>query len=196
MRGSEGGLLLVISGPAGSGKTTLCEALTARYPNVERFVTTTSRPPRPGEQEGLDYHFLSPEAFKAAIGRDDFLEWAEVHGRFYGTRKADVMAQLATGVDLLFNIDVQGAESYRQAARKDERIARALQTIFIEPPDFETLRARLEKRGDSESEIERRLQTARDELKMKSRFDHIIPSRSKEEDFEKLERLYLRLKNP
>jgi guanylate kinase len=188
------GILLILCGPAGSGKTTLCEALAKKYPEVVRFVTTTTRAPRPGEVEGVDYHFIDPETFEREKEAGAFLEWAEVHGRFYGTPKAQVMRQLESGQDLLFNIDVQGAESYRQAAREEPKIAQALHTVFIDIPDLSVIQQRLEKRGDSPGEIARRIETARKEMLEKDRFDIVFETGTKEEDFAQLEAIYRKLK--
>lgn len=185
-------LVLVLSGPAGSGKTTLCDALCAAYPGVvERLVTTTTRAPRTGETDGVDYHFLDRRDFEEAIGRGAFYEWAEVHGNLYGTRRTHVRDRLAANRDILLNIDVQGAEAFRKAAAKDPGIANRLLTVFIQPRDLAQLAERLRERGsDSEESIRRRLETAKREIPESTGFDHIMISGTREEDFRRLDALY------
>lgn len=175
-------VLLVISGPAGSGKTTLCENLLAARPSLQRVVTATSRAPREGESDGVDYHFLSTEDFCRRISHGDFYEWAEVHGkgRYYGSLKSEIDGKLASGSDLLLNIDVQGAATFR---RQRAQLPGLLVTVFIRPLSLEQLRQRLAERDqDSPAEIERRLETARREIERAPEFDHIIDSGTKEED--------------
>jgi guanylate kinase len=161
------GRLVVISGPSGSGKTTVCDRLLAE-PDIARAVTATTRKPRPGERDGIDYFFYDEESFRRGIREGKFLEWAEVYGRLYGTPEEPLEAQLAAGRTVLLNIDVQGASELMR------RGVDAL-TIFIEPPSVEELRRRLMARGADDAEsIERRLETARAELAQKDRYDHCV----------------------
>lgn len=177
-------VLLVLAGPAGSGKTTLSERLVAEQPGVERVVTATTRSMRPGEVNGVHYHFLSEEQFDEALARGEFLEWACVHGRNrYGTLRRAVVDRLAAGMNLVIAIDVQGVRSVRAAAEKDELLRRALTTVFVAPATIDELRARLGGRGDGEAEIERRMQTALAELREAGSFQYSIASRSRDEDF-------------
>ena len=193
--GKSPGLLLVIAGPAGSGKTTLCDQLLAEFPAVHRVVTTTSRAPRPGEVNGVDYHFLSPEQFKQRIDSGAFYEWAFVHGRYYGSERQAVLGPLAAGHDLLLNIDVQGAASYRRAAEEDPYLAARLHTVFIEPVSLDQIRERLLGRGsDNSGEIELRLETARQELLHAPHFDEVIVSGTREADYARFRSIYLREK--
>lgn len=188
-------LLLIISGPAGSGKTTLCERLREEFSSLERLVTTTTRPPRPGEVHGVDYHFASPEAFAAGIERGDFIEWARVHGRNYGSRYDHLVAALAKGRDLLLNIDVQGARSFRQQQHQRAELKGRLHTVFIKPRSREQLRERLLARGsDDEEEIARRLRSAEEEIRLADEFDFVIVSGSREEDYRRLRAHYLHLR--
>ncbi|MCR6655179.1 MAG: hypothetical protein NVV63_05030 [Opitutus sp.] len=115
-------VLLVLAGPAGSGKSTLCDRLCLEDPSFSRVVTTTTRPPRPGEINGVHYHFFSPDEFERRVAAGEFLEWAQVHGkdrfRLYGTLASSVFEPLAAGRNLVMSVDVQGVESFRRAARR------------------------------------------------------------------------------
>ncbi|MGF1484269.1 MAG: guanylate kinase [Opitutales bacterium] len=177
--------LFVLSGPAGSGKTTLCYSLIEFDPNLSRVVTATTRSPRPGEVNGRDYHFLSVEDFLKKRRTHAFYETAEVHGlgRYYGTLKEEVNSRLEAGHDLLLNIDVQGAQSFREAAEKDPDLARRLVTIFILPPSLKALQQRLEGRGsDDKTEIQRRMVTAKAEMRRWNEYDYCVVSGTPEED--------------
>jgi len=177
-------LLVLISGPAGTGKTTLCERLVATLTRVERVVTATTREPRPGEVDGRDYHFLCDAEFDRRVAANEFLEWARVHGhdRRYGTLRNVITEKLAAHVDLCMNIDVQGAAQLRAAV--DAAFRRRLVTIFLMPPDLDELRRRLRERSqDDEPEIERRMETARAEIAHWTEYDFCFRSRSKDEDF-------------
>jgi len=152
------GILFVVSGPSGVGKDAVLHAYAGNPAAPDRGVTTTTRLPRPGEQAGVDYHFLSPEEFANLRAAGGFLESAEVHGHWYGTPRAWIEERLQTGRDVIVNIDVQGARSIR-AAKPDAA------TIFLLPPSWEELERRLRLRAtDAEEEIQRRLVNARGEL--------------------------------
>lgn len=185
--GSSAPVLLVIAGPAGSGKSTLCDRLVAEVPGFARVVTTTTRPPRAGEMDGVHYHFFTPAEFERRIAAGEFLEWAQVHGdnryRLYGTLKSSVLEPLAAGQNLVMSIDVQGVEGLRQAARSNELLRRSMTTVFI-VVDRERLIARMQARAkDHEDEIERRMATAEAELREAPKFDFRIESHTREEDF-------------
>lgn len=180
-------LLIILAGPAGSGKSTLCERIVRELPGFERVVTSTTRAPRPGEVQGRDYHFFSEEAFDRLVAEGAFLEWARVHGheRRYGTLRRTIDEKLSAHIDLCMNVDVQGVASIRQVAATDPVLARRLVTIFLMPPDLDELRRRLHGRGqDSEAEIERRMETARREMEQWRGYDFCVRSRSRDEDFE------------
>jgi guanylate kinase len=183
-------LLVLLAGPAGSGKTTLCERLVREVPGIERVVTATTRPPRAGEVDGRDYHFLDDARFDQLVAEGAFLEWARVHGadRRYGTLRRVIDEKLAAHIDLCMNVDVQGVASIRAAAANDPVLARRLVTVFIMPPSLEELRARLIKRGkDSAAEIERRMETARREMMHWADYDFCVRTRSMDEDFATLQ---------
>jgi guanylate kinase len=180
-------VLLVLAGPAGSGKSTLCDRLVAAGMGFSRVVTSTTRAPRSGEVDGVHYHFFAPAEFDARIGAGDFLEWAWVHGdRRYGTLSASVLGPLLLGRNLVMSVDVQGVESLRRIAAKNPFLKRVMTTVFI-VVDRERLRARMHERGkDDEAEIARRMATADAELRESPKFDHVIESKTRDEDFAEL----------
>ncbi len=181
----ESALLLILAGPAGSGKTTLCERLVADNEKVERLVTCTTRSPRPGEQNGVDYHFLTNEDFDRKVEEGAFLEWAKVHDNRYGTLKSVIEDKLNEQIDLVMNIDVQGVAAVREAAKSHPVIAQRLVTAFVMLSDFEELQRRLRGRGENDDEeIARRIESARNEVKRWSTFDYVIHSKSKEDDYD------------
>ena len=162
------GNVFIICAPSGAGKTSLVAELLRRDRSARLSVSHTTRAPRPGEQDGRDYHFVSRPAFEAMIGRGEFLESAEVHGNLYGTSQAWIDEQLARDVDIVLEIDWQGAQQVRRLI--PEAIG-----IFILPPSPDTLRRRLIDRGqDSEAVIERRLQAARGEIAHLAEFDYVM----------------------
>jgi guanylate kinase len=180
-------MLLVLAGPAGSGKSTLCDRLVAEHTGFARVITTTTRAPREGEVDGVHYHFFSPEEFDARIAAGDFLEWAWVHGnRRYGTLATSVLRPLAEGRNLVMSVDVQGVDSLRRIAAANPDLRRAMVTVFI-VVDYARLLARMRARGqDNEAEIARRMATAEAELRDAPKFDFVIESRTRDEDFASL----------
>jgi guanylate kinase len=162
------GKVFVITGPSGVGKGTLIERLLERVPQLELSVSATTREPRPGEEDGRDYHFLTPEEFDRRVEAGDFLEHATYSGNRYGTLRGEVERRLSEGRSVVLEIEVQGARQVRVAM--PEAVL-----IFIAPPDPAALRRRLEGRGtDSEEAIERRLRTAEIELEAQAEFPHVI----------------------
>lgn len=180
-------LLIIVSAPSGGGKTTLCQALLDTNPNTVRAITCTTRPPRPGEKDGVDYYFLDAADFLRRLQAGNFLEHATVHGNSYGTLKSEVLNKLRQGKDVLLNIDVQGAASIRSKAESDEDIRKALVTVFLAPPSLATLEERLKKRdSDSASSIQKRLSVARHEIGQWKNFDYLIISSTVQDDLGKL----------
>ncbi|MBL0353271.1 MAG: guanylate kinase [Dechloromonas sp.] len=169
------GNLYVVAAPSGAGKTTLVRLLLEQEAGVQLSVSFTTRRPRPGEQNGCDYHFVDTAAFQAMIARQEFLEWAEVHGNFYGTSKKWIIERLAPDHDVLLEIDWQGAQQVRSA------FPGAI-GIFILPPSMEDLTRRLTERAtDSTDVIARRLATARAEMRHVEEFDYVIINDSLEQ---------------
>jgi guanylate kinase len=168
-RGARGrGLLFIVSAPSGAGKTTLVERLVEQVPQLKLSRSYTSRPARAGETDGVDYNFVSRARFEEMVEAGDFLEWAPVFGNLYGTCAGDTEAMLAEGQDVVLVIDVQGARKVR--ARGGVTIA-----VFVMPPSFEVLEQRLRGRSkDSEPEIQRRLQVARDEVAAFTEYDYVV----------------------
>jgi len=186
------GIILIICGPAGSGKTTLCDQLLEHFPSLKRIITATTRNPRPGEQHGVDYFFFTNQEFEKKIEVGAFYEHALVHGRHYGTLKSEVHRQLDLGNDIILNIDVQGAASFRKNALTDQLLASRLVTVFIRPACIETIRERLRQRHtDSETEIERRISSAIAELETAEDHDYILPTGSREQDYQYISSIYL-----
>lgn len=172
--------MFVVSAPSGAGKTTLCDAL-RQTPDFVYSVSSTTRAPRAGEIEGEDYHFVSEPEFLERLAAGEFLEYAQVHGQYYGTLRNPIRSNLQNGVDVLIDVDVQGAASIREY--EDVFIRQALCDVFIMPPDSDELRRRLTKRGTETSEqIELRLMNAAREMELWRDYRYTIISKSMEED--------------
>jgi len=180
-------VLLLLAGPSGVGKSTLCDRLVAEVPGFERVITATTRPPRPNEVNGRDYHFLSREEFDRRLAAGDFLEWAWVHqDDRYGTLRSAVLDRLPH-TSLVANLDVQGVRSVRAAAQNLPLLRERLVTVFVAPDSIEVLRERLQGRGQvSEEELARRLASAEVELRERDSYDYVIHSGTKEQDFRAL----------
>ncbi len=165
---SDLGTVVVLSGPSGVGKTTVANRLLSLGLPIRRVVTTTTRPPRPGEVHGVDYYFFSNPEFDAALKAGEFLEWAEVHGRRYGTRLGSVREAARGCLGVLLVIDVQGAEQVR------ERLA-GTHSVFLLPPSEETLVERIRGRqSETEESLKRRLESAREEIPRSGLYDYCV----------------------
>jgi len=162
------GLLFIVSAPSGAGKTTLVERLVEQTPHIRMSRSYTSRPARPGETDGVDYNFVSRERFEALVAAGEFLEWAPLYGHLYGTRAADTERMLTAGDDVVLVIDVQGARKVRASGM-------TITSVFLMPPSQDVLEQRLRgRRKDSEADIQRRLQVARDEVTAFSEYDFVV----------------------
>lgn len=183
-------LLIVLSGPAGSGKTTLCANTMKCDPKFDRVITATTRAPRTGEVDGKDYIFLSQQEFLNKLQNGEFYEHATVHGRMYGTLKSSIQKAFANNKDLFLVIDVQGAKTWREIAKKDPLIGNSLLSVFIMPKSIDELVSRLHNRNtDDEAEIALRMKTAQEELKYAKDFDKILTSGTREEDLKSLQEI-------
>lgn len=171
-------LLIVVSAPSGTGKTTLCDRLLAEHGDIVYSVSCTTRPPRGREVDGVSYLFLDAGEFRRRLDAGEFLECARVHGRWYGTLRSTVRDSMAAGNSVLMDIDVQGADRIRRyvaALAPDDPLRAGFLDIFIEPPSIDALRARLTQRGeDAAEEIERRLREAAREMEARGRYRYRI----------------------
>ncbi len=177
---SRQGLLIVISGPSGAGKGTLCNIIKRDFPDIFSSISATTRNPRRGEKNGVDYLFVSEEEFLKAKDENDFLEWARVYGNYYGTPKKIVQEKLEQGIDVILEIDIQGALQIKK--RYPQGIF-----IFIVPPSMQELKKRIESRGkDSPQDILKRLSCADKELSYVSEYDYIVVNDQLDKASEKL----------
>ncbi|MBB1444016.1 guanylate kinase [Pseudoalteromonas sp. SG43-3] len=168
------GNLFILSAPSGAGKSSLINALLKKHADMKVSVSHTTRAPRPGEENGVHYHFVSTDEFKALIAKDDFFEWAQVFDNYYGTSKQAIESQLDAGIDVFLDIDWQGAQQVR-------KIMPSVQTIFILPPSKEELEQRLNNRGqDSAEVIASRMAKAQSETSHYNEYDYVIVN----DDFE------------
>lgn len=162
------GLLILISGPSGTGKGTVCDLLRQKHPEISYSISATTRQPRPGEQDGVNYYFYTKEKFREMIDHGQLLEWAEVYGNFYGTPKQKVLDRLEAGEDILLEIDTQGALNVMKVMPEGL-------FIFLLPPSLEELAARLKGRGtETEESLHRRLGAAVDEIKLATKYRYVV----------------------
>lgn len=186
---SKTGRLFILSAPSGTGKTTLCRRILSAFPDMRYSVSYTTRPPRNGETEGEDYHFISREKFEQMIRENKWAEWAKVHENYYGTSAVLLEKELSEGHDVLLDIDVHGA---RQIIK---RFAESV-PVFIMPPTMDELYRRLKKRGSDRPEsIEKRLRAARQEMACRNEYRHVIVNDDLEETVEKLAALIKEYRN-
>jgi guanylate kinase len=181
---SQPGLLMVVSAPSGAGKTSICREILRRFPNVRFSVSSTTRPPRPGETIGQDYDFISPEEFRERIDRGEFVEWVENYGQLYGTSKKTMDSFLTLGYDLILDIEPRGAKAIR------EHYPRAV-FIFILPPSLSDLKSRLSLRGESTAVMECRLRGSLAEIHEALWYDYIIFNETLEEAIDRFQAVYI-----
>jgi guanylate kinase len=180
-------LLILISAPSGGGKTTLCEQLLKAHPGMTRAITCTTRAPREGERDGVDYHFFSAAEFLKRLQAGNFLEHATVYGNSYGILKSELLGKLRSGRDVLLNVDVQGAATIHEQAESEPELKRALITVFLTPTPLTVLEERLKKRAaDSAAVIQKRLAVARQEIAQWKNFDYLLTSTTKPEDLRRM----------
>jgi guanylate kinase len=180
-------LLILISAPSGGGKTTLCYQLLAARPDMIRAITCTTRAPRPGEKDGVDYYFFKPAEFQRRQQAGEFIEHATVFGWNYGILRSELLEKLRSGGDVLLNVDVQGAATIRNRAQSEPELKRALVTVFLTPPSTKVLEERLKKRAaDAPEEIQKRLGIARQEIAQWNNFDYLLISLSVQEDLRRM----------
>ncbi|MBL7665106.1 MAG: guanylate kinase [Bacteriovoracaceae bacterium] len=181
------GRLIVIVAPSGTGKSTLIDRLKAEVPELKWSVSCTTRPIREGEVDGVNYYFLDRQTFSEKIADHDFIEWAVVHSNFYGTSKEFTDTGLKNGVNMLFDLDVQGADAIKRLYPKDSAV------IFIEPPSVEDLLKRLKKRGtDPQEVIDERVRNAKKELLRKNDFDYLVMNDEIDKAYAKLKSIILK----
>ncbi len=176
------GLLIILSSPSGAGKSTLSKRLREWDTTIEFSVSATTRAPRDGEQDGVDYHFLTEEAFKKTVAEDGMLEHAHVFGNFYGSPKAPVQAAIDQGSDVLFDVDWQGAQQISRSSLQDHVLS-----VFVLPPSIKELRRRLESRGQDSSEvIQKRMAKSWDEISHWDGYDYVLINDDLDATFERL----------
>lgn len=191
MRRGHQPVLLLIAAPSGGGKTTVCQQLLAAVPGLARGITCTTRAPRAGEQDGVDYHFLALTEFERRLEAGEFLEHAEVYGHRYGTLKSEVLTRLRAEQNVLLNVDVQGAASIRALAAEVPELQAALVTVFLTPPTLAVLSERLARRGqDAPEVVARRLAAARAEIAQWQDFDYLVVSTTMAEDLRRVRAIY------
>lgn len=180
------GRLYIISAPSGAGKSTLCSMLINKYPTVKYSISYTTRAPRGNEVNGREYFFIDKDTFKQMIDNNDFLEWAEVHGNYYGTSKKQIKNVLNEGIDIFLDIDPQGAMQLK------EKLDNISTFIFIAAPSLDELKSRLENRGTDKAEnIALRLENAKKEVEYFKKYDYLIINDASDEAFKQLETVYL-----
>lgn len=172
-------IIFVISAPSGTGKTTICKELVKLVSNLKMSISYTTRKPRQGEKNGIDYYFVDRETFQSMLKNNEFIEWAEVYGNLYGTSKKVIEDLLQSGVDILMDIDTQGAKNIK------ERFNNSV-LIFLIPPSFEELKRRLNQRGEQENTIKYRLMKALEEISMYEIYDYVVENRELEETLRKI----------
>ncbi len=181
-------MLIVISAPSAGGKTTLCQQLLVHRKDIVRAITCTTREPRAGEMDGVDYHFPDATTFLKRVQAGNFLEHATVYGNSYGTLKSEVLGKMRQGLDVLLTVDVQGTAAIRARSEDDPKLKQALVSVFLAPPSMQVLEGRLRKRGqDGPGVVQKRLSVARQEIAQWKNFDYLIVSTTVLEDLRRMQ---------
>lgn len=184
------GIALIVSGPSGSGKSSISREVMKRHPEVAFSISCTTRPPRSGERNGVDYHFLSEEEFRKKIEAGEFIEYAQVHGNFYGTLKSEVEKRVTQGIDVILDIDVQGAAKVHELCRESEIFRDAAEFVFVAPPSHAELERRLRGRGtDAEEVILKRLENSKLEISHWREYSYLLINDEFEEAVRKFDAL-------
>ena len=179
------GILYIVSAPSGSGKSTLCAMMREKYPNIEYSISYTTRNPRGDEVNGREYYFVTRDIFEQMISNNEFLEWAEVHGNYYGTSKKAIENALNNNIDIFLDIDPQGAMQLKEKAQ-------SAVFIFITAPSLKELETRLKNRAtDTDKVIDLRLNNATKELGYYNKYDYIVINNDKDTAFKQLEAIYI-----
>lgn len=169
------GSAIIISGPSGVGKSTVCSRVREMFPDLQFSISCTTRKPRPGEVDGVHYYYLSKEEFEKRIANGDFIEYARVFDNIYGTLASEVIDRVSAGLDVFLDIDVQGAIQIQEAAEKNELLKKVCEFIILAPPSFEVLENRLRSRAsDSAEQIEMRLAKAKHELSFFRKYNYLV----------------------
>jgi len=169
------GIILIVSGPSGAGKTTICKKIREEYKNLYFSVSCTTRSPRGNEVDGKDYYFVTKEEFKDKVKKNEFIEHAEVYGNSYGTLRNELIDKIKEGKDVLLDIDVQGAMQIKKNSASDSLLSSCIEMVFVAPPSMAVLENRLRSRKtDEEKEIKKRLKTASMELSFWREYDYLI----------------------
>ena len=186
------GIALIVSGPSGSGKSSISREVMKRHPEVAFSISCTTRAPRGEERDGVDYHFLSVEEFRRKIEADEFIEYAEVHGNFYGTLKSEVLERVTRGIDVILDIDVQGAAKVHELCRNSEIFRDSAEFVFVAPPSHAELERRLRGRGtDAEEVILKRLENSRLEISHWREYSYLLINDDFESAVKKFDALLL-----
>lgn len=186
------GTALILSGPSGSGKSSICREVMKRHPDVAFSISCTTRAPRGTERHGVDYHFLRRDEFMAKIGAGEFIEYAEVHGNFYGTLKSEVLDRVTKGIDVILDIDVQGAAKVHELCRSNDIFRDCAEFVFVAPPSHAELERRLRGRGtDAEEVILRRLENSKLEISRWREYSYLLVNDDFESAVEKFNALLL-----
>ncbi len=184
------GIALIVSGPSGSGKSSISREVMKRHPEVAFSISCTTRSPRSGERNGVDYHFLSVEEFRKKIEAGEFIEYAQVHGNFYGTLKSEVEKRVTQGIDVILDIDVQGAAKVHELCRDSEIFRDAAEFVFVAPPSHAELERRLRGRGtDAEEVILKRLENSKLEISHWREYSYLLINDEFEEAVRKFDAL-------